>query len=40
MPYLITPKHLAAIAGKPTRLMTGLAEWLNATIWGQLDQVL
>lgn len=31
MPYLITPEHLAAIAGKPTRLMPGLAEWLNAT---------
>ncbi|MDK9704110.1 MAG: hypothetical protein OEL20_13330 [Sulfuritalea sp.] len=31
MPYAITPEHLAAIAGKPTRLMTGLAEWLNAT---------
>jgi putative chitinase len=31
MPYQITPEHLAAIAGKPTRLMLGLAEWLNAT---------
>lgn len=31
MPYQITPEHLAAIAGKPTRLMPGLAEWLNAT---------
>lgn len=31
MPYQITPEHLAAIAGKSTRLMRGLAEWLNAT---------
>ena len=31
MPYLITPEHLVAIAGRATRLMPGLAEWLNAT---------
>jgi len=31
MPYQITPEHLAAIAGKSSRFMTGLAEWLNAT---------
>ena len=31
MPYLITAEHLAAIAGRATPLMPGLAEWLNAT---------
>ena len=31
MPYLITEEHLAAIAGHPTALMPGLAEWMNAT---------
>lgn len=31
MPYLITAEHLAAIAGRSTPLMPGLAEWLNAT---------
>jgi len=31
MAYTITPDQLAAIAGKPTSLMTGLAEWINET---------
>lgn len=31
MPYLITAQHLAAIAGRATPLMPGLADWLNAT---------
>lgn len=31
VPYLITAEHLAAIAGRATPLMPGLAEWLNAT---------
>lgn len=31
LPYLITEDHLAAIAGHPTALMRGLAEWINAT---------
>jgi putative chitinase len=31
MAYLITPAHLAAIAGRTTTLMPSLAEWLNRT---------
>src|SRR6185295_5942138 len=31
MAYTITPDQLASIAGKPTSLMTGLAEWINET---------
>ncbi|HMW19169.1 MAG TPA: glycoside hydrolase [Accumulibacter sp.] len=29
MPHIITPDHLSAIAGKPTPLMPGLADWIN-----------
>lgn len=29
MAYVITPEHLAAIAGKSTSLMAGLADWMN-----------
>lgn len=31
MAYQITPQQLAAIAGKATPLMPGLAEWMNKT---------
>jgi putative chitinase len=31
MPYLVTPEHLAAIAGRTTPLMPSLAECLNVT---------
>lgn len=30
-PFIITPDHLASIAGKSTPLMTGLSEWINKT---------
>lgn len=29
MTYIITPEHLAAIAGRSTPLMPGLADWIN-----------
>ena len=29
MVYIITPEHLAAIAGKATPLMADLAKWMN-----------
>lgn len=29
MPYIVTAAHLAAIAGRSTPLMPGLAEWMN-----------
>jgi putative chitinase len=29
MPYLITPEHLAALAGRATPLMPDLAQWIN-----------
>ncbi len=31
MPYAITPEQLAAIAGKATKLMPDLAQWINTT---------
>lgn len=31
MPYTITPEQLAAITGKTTPLMAGLADWMNQT---------
>ena len=31
MSFIVTPEHLAAIAGKPRPLMPGLAEWINTT---------
>jgi hypothetical protein len=29
MAFIVTPEHLAAIAGRSTSLMTSLAEWMN-----------
>lgn len=34
MPYIVTADHLKAIAGKPTPLMSPLAEWMNTTCPG------
>lgn len=34
MAYLVTADHLAAIAGRPTSLMPGLADWINKTCPG------
>lgn len=29
MPFIVTPEHLAAIAGRTTALMPALADWMN-----------
>jgi putative chitinase len=34
MAYIVTTDHLKAIAGIPTKLMPGLAEWINQTCAG------